>query len=525
MPEEEQKGIEGRTPVDLNRSREELAREVQDLRNQLGSLHERATQLNALISNVPGMVYRCRNVPDYPMVYLDGRVEDLTGYRQEDLLDQNGLIRYGDLIHPEDQGMVWEGVQKGVEEREDFEFEYRIVTLGGDERWVWERGRLIGMDADGTELLEGLIVDITQRKEAELALRTRRDFIYTVLENLPIGLGVNRMDDGKVLYVNPEFCRVYGWPEEDLPDVDSFFERVYPDPEKRRALQDQIMADIRSGNPERMRWEGAEVTWKDGSRHLVTAQNIPIPAQNLMISTAWDTTALIRTQLELREKVDLLRELTLHQESVREEEKLSIAREIHDVIGQSLTGAHLELTTLEEALESGKDLDVIGKIQEIQEFLQEILESSQNLATDLRPDMIDLMGLEATLNYYLPRAVKRAGLEWDLDVKLREEELDPQVSLTAYRLIQESVTNAIRHSGASRIHVILEAQQSKLLGTVRDNGRGITEAEANHPQAWGLVGMRERLLGLGGLLEIQGVPGKGTTVRMVIPLRSPTNTP
>jgi signal transduction histidine kinase len=244
-----------------------------------------------------------------------------------------------------------------------------------------------------------------------------------------------------------------------------------------------------------------------------------------MISTAWDTTALIRTQMELREKIDLLRELTLHQESVREDEKLSIAREIHDVIGQSLTGAHLELTAMEEALESGEDLDVTKKIQDIKEFLQEILESSQNLATDLRPDMIDLMGLEATLKYYLPRAVKRAGLEWTLDVRLKEDELDPQVSLTAYRLIQESVTNAIRHSGATRIQVTLEARQSKLLGTVRDNGRGITEAEANHPQAWGLVGMRERLLGLGGLLEIQGVSGEGTTVRMVIPLRNPGKTP
>lgn len=506
-------------------SREALVREVEDLRSQLGAIHDRAAQLNALISNVPGMVYRCRNVPEFSMIFLDGPVEDLTGYSREEFLDPDGSVGYGDLIHPEDRDLVWTGVQGAIQSREDFEFEYRIVTAEGGERWVWERGRLIGIDAQGAELLEGLIVDITQRKEAELSLRRRNDFINAILENLPIGLGVNNMQNGRVVYVNPEFSRVYGWPAEDLPDVECFFNKVYSDPEARERIRGRVMSDIRSGNPDRMLWEGVEVTCKDGSRRLVTAKNIPIPGQNLMISTVWDTTPLVRAQNELKEKIDLLRELTLHQESVREEEKLSIAREIHDVIGQSLTGAYLDLTALEEALEEGEGERALEKLAETKEFLQEIQRDSQNLATDLRPDMLDLLGLEPTLDFYLPRAAQRAGMDWTLEAEIEEDDLPPEVSLTSYRLIQEAVTNAIRHSGGSHIHVSLESHQDKLMIAVRDNGRGIRDEEARNPHSWGLVGMRERLLGLGGILEIQRVPEGGTLLRMVIPLRSPLQSP
>lgn len=508
---------EGRhTDPDEPATREALLREVKELRYQLGTLQERASQLNALISNVPGMVYRCRNLPAYPMVSIDGRVEELTGFPRSDLLAEDSSVRYGDIIHPEDRDLVWSGVQSGVEDREDFEFEYRIITAAGEVRWVWERGRLIGLDTDGVELLEGLIVDINKRKEAELGLVERNQFINTILKNLPIGLGVNTMDDGKVVYINPEFTRVYGWPAEELQDVESFFAKVYPDPERRRMIRARVLSDIQSGDPDRMRWEGVEVTRKDGEKRLVTAKNIPIPEQNLMISTVWDTTALARTQRELSEKIDLLRELTEHMESVREQEKLSISREIHDVIGQALTAAHLDLSGIQEKVEDGEVAVGIGGVMEL---LLEILDNSQNLAKDLRPDMLDLLGLGPTLEYYLPQAAKRTGMESELHFDVPEGRLSPEVSLTTYRLIQEAVTNAVRHSEASRIRVSLEVSGDKLLITVEDNGKGIREEEARDPESWGIVGMRERLLGLGGLLELLGRPGKGTRVRMMIPLR------
>ncbi|MDG6224362.1 MAG: PAS domain S-box protein [Candidatus Thermoplasmatota archaeon] len=127
-------------------------------------------------------------------------------------------------------------------------------------------------------------------KKSEFDLRDRNQFINTILENLNLGVAVNSMDSGLVEYTNPSFSRIYGWPPEDVKDVDRFFELVYPDPEYRENLKRRVMEDIASGYPDRMRWDNARITTKSGENRIVEARNIPLPEQNLMISTVWDVT-------------------------------------------------------------------------------------------------------------------------------------------------------------------------------------------------------------------------------------------
>lgn len=133
-------------------------------------------------------------------------------------------------------------------------------------------------------------------------LRERNEFIQTVLDNLPIGLAVNFIDQGTATYMNREFERVYGWPASMIADIPEFFERVYPDPEYREQVASRIMSDIASGDPRRMVWDGIRITREDGSTGLVQARNIPIPNQNFMISTAMDTTAQSAVRAELENK-------------------------------------------------------------------------------------------------------------------------------------------------------------------------------------------------------------------------------
>ena len=132
--------------------------------------------------------------------------------------------------------------------------------------------------------------EIESRKQTEQTLRERNHFIETVLEHLPIGLAVNYVDKGKAHYINPKFAEIYGWPPEELTDIASFFEKVYPDEQYRKEITDRIMADISSGDPSRMHWEEIQITRKDGTKGLVDAKNIPIPDQNFMISTVQDVT-------------------------------------------------------------------------------------------------------------------------------------------------------------------------------------------------------------------------------------------
>lgn len=140
-----------------------------------------------------------------------------------------------------------------------------------------------------------MAAEIEARRETERRLTERTTFIETVLDNLPIGLAVNYIDEGRATYMNRRFEQIYGWPKEMLTDNSHFFETVYPDPNYRREITARITADIESGDPKRMRWDNVRVTRSDGSEAIVSAVNIPLHEQNLMISTVQDMTQ--QTQL------------------------------------------------------------------------------------------------------------------------------------------------------------------------------------------------------------------------------------
>ena len=143
--------------------------------------------------------------------------------------------------------------------------------------------------------------EIRTRRETERQLVERNTFIETILDNLPIGLAVNYIDEGTATYLNRKFEEIYGWPAEEITNISEFFERVYPDPEYREETVGRILADLESGDPTRMSWSEIEVTRKDGTKALVTAKNIPIPEQNFMISTVQDTTGHVNAIRSLEE--------------------------------------------------------------------------------------------------------------------------------------------------------------------------------------------------------------------------------
>jgi len=162
------------------------------------------------------------------------------------------------------------------------------------------------IEVKGKDLLHSIVHDVTERKlseqikeEHEQELQQRNRFIETVLAHLPIGLAVNYIDEGRATYINKRFEEIYGWPGEDLADIDAFFQKVYPDPEYREELKRRVAEDIQSGDPQRMAWEGIEATGKDGEKRVISAKNIPLFEQNLMISTVQDITESRRLQGQL----------------------------------------------------------------------------------------------------------------------------------------------------------------------------------------------------------------------------------
>ncbi|MCF8229925.1 MAG: PAS domain S-box protein [Bacteroidales bacterium] len=146
-------------------------------------------------------------------------------------------------------------------------------------------------------------------REKEEELKKRNEFVQIVLDRLPIGLAMNKFDEGTATYINDKFAEIYGWPKEDLSNINTFFEKVYPDTEYRNKLVKQVMDDINSGEPERMHWENVSPTTKDGKRKYVNAVNIPLLDQNTMVSTVMDVTKLKEAEQELQKHQNKLQEL------------------------------------------------------------------------------------------------------------------------------------------------------------------------------------------------------------------------
>jgi PAS domain S-box-containing protein len=189
-----------------------------------------------------------------------------------------------------------------------FNLELKIITAKANERWVRVTGKT-EMERGECIRIYGATQDITHIKKAEEEksntlekLKGRNKFIETALENLPIGIAVNRIDTGEMQLMNAKFSEIYGWPKEDLTDVNTFFKRIYPDPEYRAEISKKIIEDILSGDESRMEWKGITTTTKSGEKRIVKAKNIPLPEQNLMISTVIDTS----DQAEKEKKLEQL---------------------------------------------------------------------------------------------------------------------------------------------------------------------------------------------------------------------------
>jgi signal transduction histidine kinase len=230
------------------------------------------------------------------------------------------------------------------------------------------------------------------------------------------------------------------------------------------------------------------------------------------------TEFLAAHEQELAESEKRMRALAARLQSAIEEERRRMAREIHDDLGQLLTALKLDHSWVLRRFETRDRTGVAELLADMDHLLDTAVATVQRLATDLRPDILDELGLLAALEWQAYAVERRSGIRFELT--LPEEELDvPDEQATAiFRMFQEILTNVVRHAGAKNVAVHFEVDAGSFMLEVRDDGRGISPTEAASGTSLGLVGMRERAALLGGSVEISGVAGRGTTVLVQIPI-------
>jgi PAS domain S-box-containing protein len=223
-----------------------------------------------------------------------------------------------------------------------------------------------------------------------------------------------------------------------------------------------------------------------------------------------------RAEEKLENSLQQLRALSAHVQAIREEERKRISREVHDGLGQSLTAIKMDLTWVIKRL-SGVEEPIRRRTDAALRLVDDTVQSVRRIAAELRPAVLDDLGLSAAVEWQAQDFQARTGITCQLRMSPEDICVDSELATATFRIFQELLNNVARHAGATQVHVGLRQNAGAVILEVRDNGRGISEEQISNPKSLGLLGMRERIVRLGGHFAVLGAEGKGTTVVVQIP--------
>jgi len=224
-----------------------------------------------------------------------------------------------------------------------------------------------------------------------------------------------------------------------------------------------------------------------------------------------------RAEERITKSRERLRNLSGRLQSLLEEERTRISREIHDELGQALTALKLDLSSIRRSLVSDGLSEQSAKIYEIEQAVNRIIRTMRRISTELRPGILDELGVAVAIEWMAKDFQNRTGIDCKVTIKAVDTISDTVRATAIFRIVQEALTNIMRHAAASQVNVSLEKVDDTLIVEVRDNGIGIIERRMIASKSFGLIGIRERVQLLGGEAVIRGKPGEGTLVRVTLP--------
>jgi len=353
---------------------------------------------------------------------------------------------------------------------------------------------------------------VSKLKEKNTELQAAEVKFRALVEQSIVGIYI--IQDERFVYVNPGMQKIFGWSEAEMTSrtVSDF---VVPEDQAlaRENIRQRISGEVPSLHYYlRMLHQSGTVLQVEvyGSR----ADYIGRPA---VMGTLLDITTREQAEAALRATKQQLRALVGRLHTVREEEAKRIARELHDDLGQHLTTLNMELDGLEMKLPDATP-NQRNQIARMHTVVDHTIEVVQKISGELRLGQLDVFGLTAAIDWQLKEFSRRSAIPCRI-MRLDEiANLSDAQNTVIFRILQEALTNIVRHAGATVVEVSLQAEPDHLTLRVRDNGRGITAAELNAAKAIGLLGMRERAQLVGGDVTITGGAGVGTTVLVRIPL-------
>ena len=382
-------------------------------------------------------------------------------------------------------------------------------------------------DAQGQKLGAVVIMrDITEKRRAEEHLRTMHERLRYHVQNSPLAI-VEWDRDFRVKQWSQRAEQLFGWPEAELLGKSpAEWPFVPPEDQADVAL---IMSDLTEGRVLRNVSVNRNLTKGGRILHAEWYNSVlrgPDQQLDSILSLVHDVTERVEALQEVERTGSQLRALSGRLQTLREEERTRISREIHDELGQMLTCIRMDLSWIEHQLDAFGDdhrvNPILDRLLAAAELTQTTATTVQRIAADLRPGILDRLGLINTLEFEADRFEQQTGMPCRLTLPEDQPLLAPEISTAFFRIFQEALTNVKRHAQASEVKVRLHSDGSNCFLEVHDNGRGIDPDAARNSASLGLLGMRERAYLLGGTAEVAPGPQGGTLVTVRLPSKAPS---
>ena len=493
-----------------------MARDITDRKRAEEALRESEERYRELFENAKDATF----VHDLSGRYtsVNRAAEKLLGYARDEILGK--LVT--DFFPPEQMDQNRECSRKLAEDGETA-YESEMITKDGrrvavdiESHLIFENGVAIAV--------QGTARDITERKAAEEKLKSSTEQLREseeryreLFENAKDVTYVHDLK-GRYLSVNRAAEKLSGYGRAEILGK-TFFDFVPP--EQIENIRQQLCHKL--SDEGETSYESEMIT-KDGRRvavevnsHVILENGVPVAVQG----TARDITERKAAEEKLTVNSAQLRALSARLQSAREEEGTRIAREIHDELGSVLTSLKWDLESADKILagpiDPSQSAALREKLQALMKLSDLAISAIRRIASELRPSVLDDLGLGAAIEWQAQQFERRTGIVCVCDCSLETLEMTEEQSTAVFRILQEALTNVLRHAQATRVDIRIKKQSGNFVLSITDNGKGISEADKSEQQL-GILGMRERAHLIGGEIDIKGTEKKGTVVIVRVPI-------
>ena len=357
-------------------------------------------------------------------------------------------------------------------------------------------------------------IAVSEKNVAMDALKESEERFHAMFEKHHAVMLLLEPTTGQIIDANLSAEKFYGYSLSQLQQMNINQINMLPSEQLRQAIQKAASESRTYFNfPHKL---------SSGEIRLVEVFSTPIAVENetLLFSIIHDITEKKIAEEEVIKSQDQLRALAAKLEKIREEERINLSRELHDNLGQSLTGLKMDVAWLGRKISNKKPETVetiLDKTKSMSELIDVVINDVRRIALDLRPNLLDHLGLLSALNWLVDDFKKRTEKKCVFISNVKDIKVNQTTATSVFRIFQEAFTNIARHSGSTQIQFSIDTSKTGYIFTLQDNGKGISEDEIKSVSSLGVRGMKERSVQINGTLTIKGIKNKGTTITLTIP--------